>query len=117
MTAILATILFCTLPHESPRVLAERVETVEINNFYDLDGKQVFAQLIFRDQGQIIAWRFPKSMSWSYHPSLLVLTDEAKVRIIVPDSVVESWTQFDPEQEARGWLPCERRRGLRGEKR
>lgn len=64
ISLLIAASLLSVVPHDT--AVRESVDVVEVNNFFDQDGKYVFTQLIFRDWceaadcHQIRAWRMVK---------------------------------------------------------
>lgn len=106
-------ILAGILPHDGA-MLREEVPVVEINHYHDCECHEIFVQVIFWHEGNVLAWRFNKDMIWSYHPPRLTWVDQGKVRVVEIGVLKESWTQnYDPELKARETLPKERRKGLR----
>ena len=126
----IATLIICfavradvwaVVPQPSP-VLRESVEAIELNSFYDGDGRLVFQQAIFFDgKGDVIAWRLVKDKAalpkrdWEggYVATWL---DADQVRQVRTGSVRETWTDYDVELEHRETLPQEKRRGLSTER-
>jgi len=111
----------------SPRedVATESVDLVEVNHFYDDQGRLVFDQLLFYDWSnddaryQLRAWRMVKNNSqlpqrnWQTGGYSAVWQDGDILRKIVSPAARESWTQYDPELTEREFLPKERRKELR----
>jgi hypothetical protein len=111
----------------SPRedVAAESVDLIEVNHFYDDQGRLVFDQLLFYDWShsdgryQLRAWRMVKNNSqlpqrnWQSGGYSSVWQDGDVLRKVVAPATRESWTQYDPELTEREYLPKERRRELR----
>lgn len=137
VTAFLTFCLFAVVPHED--VLVDDVDLVEVNHFHDEQGKQVYTQIIFYDWNEsksrfdIVAWRIlPKRLpssakkSTDYAADLPVYNERtgtyvvtwndmktgAGMRKVNAGACRETFTQFDPEQEARTKLPLEQRRGF-----
>lgn len=122
----LALLLLTVLPRED--VVRETCDLVELNHFYDENGKLVFDQTIFYDWGypvparyNVRAWRLVKHESQLPHPyygggprmyRALWLDGECN-RLIYSPSYRETWTQYDPELLEREVLPKEMRRELR----
>jgi hypothetical protein len=105
-------------------ITADRVDLVELNHFYDEQGRLVFDQLIFYDwfpddaRYQVRAWRLIKSPSQvpqrnlngpGYH---CMWQDGDLLRRVHATTMRETWTQYDPELTEREYLPKERRRDL-----
>ena len=120
---IIALLLASIVPH-SPTV-EDRVTAIHSNYFYDGEGRLVFQQLLFerfdidREETIIEAWRIvkcPTQMPEFNHALGLWearWVDGDVLRRVLADSVSTSWTQFDPELEAREHYSKERRRELR----
>ena len=114
-------VLFAIAPHET--VLREQCDLIEVNSFIDESGREVFLQAIYYDWSgedwRVRDWRLIK------HPSQLPARDHSagdyvatwqdgdRLRQVRATQIRESWTQYDPELEARERLPKEMRRGLR----
>ena len=113
----------CLNPVED--VAVDRVDLIELNHFYDEQGKQVFDQIIFYDWSatrgryNVLAWRLLKHSSqlpvrdWSTGDFVTVWQDNAVLREVRAETMRESWTQYDPELIERSFLPKEQRRELR----
>ena len=113
----------CINPIE--HVAQDRVDLVEVNHFYDEQGKLVFDQIIFYDWSEadgrynVRAWRLLKSnaqvpyRNWRQGDFVAVWHDGDILRKVQATSFRESWTQYDPELVEREYLPKERRRELR----
>lgn len=105
-------------------VAVERVDLVEVNHFFDDQGRHVFDQMIFYDWSQDVgryqvrAWRLVKSPTqfpqrdWEQGNYLSIWQDGEVLRKIRAASARESWTQYDPELVEREYLPKELRRDL-----
>lgn len=120
-----AFVLFSVLGASTPEVVArDEVDLVEINHFYDENGRHVFDQLIFYDWSaeesrfQVRAWRLLKTPSqipqrnWKRGEFESVWHDGEVLRKIHAASFRETWTQYDPELVERAALPREQRREL-----
>ena len=106
-------------------VARERVDLMEVNHFYDEQGRLVFDQIIFYDWSpehsryMVRAWRMVKNPAqlperdWRDGGYLTVWQDGEVLRRIRAESIRETWTQYDPELIEREYLPRERRRELR----
>lgn len=116
-------VCFAILPHDAATV--DRVDLVEVNHFYDENGKRVFDQLIFYDwrpvQGDyaVRAWRLMKSeqqypvKDWRRNEWSVTWTEcDFQLRQVRARCFRETWTQYDPELAARDGLPKERRKRL-----
>lgn len=102
-------------------ILGESVDVVELNHFYDGDGKPVLDQLLFYrwngSRHELIDWRSVKS------PACLPVRhgsrwecfwqDGHRWRRIRCASYRESWTQHDPELADREIMPYDSRQKLR----
>lgn len=117
-------VALATLPGAEPVI--DRVDLVEVNHFFDENGKRVFDQLLFYDRCgvdfEIRAWRLMKSDSqrplrdWGGRKWVATFHDGDLLREVHSPLFRETWTQYDPELEARDKLPKEKRRGLLFEK-
>ncbi len=102
-------------------ILTESVDVVEVNHFYDLDGKLVLDQLLFYrwnvNHHQLIDWRLIKSPECLpvRHGSRweCIWVNGTQLRRIRCASYRETWTQFDPEVVDRDVLPTDYRQKLR----
>lgn len=126
LTVTLALSSFAISPRED--VATERVDLIEVNHFYDDQGRLVFDQLLFYDWShndgryQLRAWRMVKNQSqlpqrnWQSDSYSAIWQDGDVLRKITAPATRESWTQYDPELTEREFLPKERRRELRSPK-
>jgi len=123
-TAICATtIAFGIAPQDD--VSRESVDLIELNHFYDEQGRLVFDQVIFYDWSAIEArynvraWRLVKNPAqlpqrdWKDGGYSAMWQDGEQIRHIYSKSIRETWTQYDPELLEREYLPKERRKELR----
>jgi len=104
--------------------LVQNVDLIEVNHFYDENGKHVFDQLLFKDwsdragRHQVVDWKLIKSAHHTpqfNHASnrwVLVYHDAGYMRVIYGTYKDESWTQYDPELIERKFLPKEDRKKL-----
>jgi hypothetical protein len=117
--------LVAMAPGDPPQVaLTTHVDLVEVNHYFDAEGKPVFNQLIFYDWDEqagrfnVVAWRLLKNprqvpvsdsvtgkYSATWHDGRVLRTVRAERR-------VETWTQFDPETFERAFLPKNERPDL-----
>lgn len=120
-----AALLLCVLSMgaEGPPV-QETVDVIELNHFYDDEGRHVFDQVIFyrwngfRDD--VVDWRPVKSAArphrrgagWEYLWFDETVGNDVP-RQVRAGSYRETWTQFDPEIAEREQLPKELRTLLR----
>lgn len=126
LTVTLALSSFAISPRED--VATERVDLIEVNHFYDDQGRLVFDQLLFYDWShddgryQLRAWRMVKNnaqlpqRNWQSGGYSAIWQDGDVLRKISAPTTRESWTQYDPELTEREFLPKERRRELRSPK-
>jgi hypothetical protein len=120
--SVLTILLLTIIPPPEP--VRERVDVIEVNHFYDEQGRLVFDQLIFwdwceaQDRHEVIAWRMLKCPSqlpefdWDRGGHVARWLDGEVFREVRAQSVRETWTQYDPELEELALLPRERRREL-----
>lgn len=123
MLSILALALLAVVPQDS--VTRETVDLVELNHFYDENGRLVFDQVIFYDWSpkdaryNVRAWRLVKDTSqvpqrdWRDGCYSALWHDGEQLRKVQSQSIRETWTQYDPELMEREYLPKERRKELR----
>jgi hypothetical protein len=125
MPAVVVCVLLGLTPTEHAKV--DRVDLVEINHFYDEQGRLVFDQLIFYDWSavekryNVRAWRLLKSpaqipvRNWKDKDYVAIWHDSKErdvLRKVVAKMIRETWTQYDPELLEREFLPQEKRREL-----
>jgi len=106
----------------------ETVDLVEVNHFYDDQGRLVFDQIIYYDwdaeqsRYNVRDWRLIKTptqiplRNWSrggYVSEWHDFKQRDGLRRVRAKSARESWTQYDPELIERDFLPQEKRRELR----
>jgi hypothetical protein len=113
----------CLNPTED--VAVDRVDLIEVNHFYDEQGRHVFDQIIFYDWSaqygryNVRAWRLLKHRAqipqrdWNRGDFVALWQDGVVLRKVCAETVRESWTQYDPELVERAFLPKEQRRELR----
>jgi hypothetical protein len=114
----------CGLPPRED-VASEQVDLIEVNHFYDDQGRHVFDQVIFYDWDEnhsrhmVRAWRLVKNPSqlpqrnWKDDTYSALWYDNDALRKVQAKSMRESWTQYDPELVEREYLPKEKRKELR----
>lgn len=127
MIQALAILLLATVPI-ADGTLAESCDLIELNHFYDEQGRLVFDQVIFHDWGyplpetyNVRSWRLVKHESQLPYPCYgggprmyrALWLDGERNRLIYAPSYRETWTQYDPELTEREKLPREQRRELR----
>jgi len=105
-------------------VASEQVDLVEVNHFYDDQGRHVFDQVIFYDWAEghsrhmVRAWRLVKNpaqlpqRNWKDGSYTALWHDNEVLRKVQARSMRESWTQYDPELVEREYLPKEKRKEL-----
>lgn len=121
MVALLLAAI-ATVPHDF--VARDTVDVLELNHFYDENGRPVFDQIIFWDWSpeecrfQVRAWRLlrsPWQIPFYDHRRgqfITIWLDGDSLRRVAADSFRETWTQVDPEMAERASLPRESRREL-----
>lgn len=123
MGGMIALLLLSIVPYQSPAVVSRTVDVVELNSFYDDNGRLVFDQNIFKDwspstvRHEIRAWRLVRLPSqvpvrtteglW-----MTVWSENDKTYMIYARSLERTWTQHDPELIEREFLPKEKRKEL-----
>jgi hypothetical protein len=103
-----------------PLVIRESFDQIEVNHFYDERGQHVLDQLIFRawrgSALEIVDWRLLKNDAMQPRGRRVVWVEPCGEQLVLRDvrgkSVIETWTQLDPEVIERDLLPKEQRRGL-----
>lgn len=89
-------LLFTTIPFDV--TVSETVDIVEVNHFYDDNGRHVFDQVIFYDwDGTCVDWRLIKNESMRPNRCKMLWFDDTILRKITAKSQRETWTQYDPE--------------------
>lgn len=116
----LVTLAWFNDPSKSGYV-ADRVDLMEVNHFYDEKGKLVFNQIIFfewaDEHGRYMVrdWKLLKTNAqlpikdWKTKEYVSVWYDGDLLRVVRCPMVRESWTQYDPELVEREFLPKEHR--------
>lgn len=111
--------------HPAEDVARERVDLIEVNHFFDEQGRLVFDQVIFYDWSgdhsryMVRDWRLVKNASqlpqrdWQRGGYLAVWQDGEVMRRVGSEAMRETWTQYDPELVEREYLPKDERRKLR----
>lgn len=111
--------------HPTEDVAREDVDLIEVNHFFDEQGRLVFDQVIFYDWSvtdarfQVRAWRLLKSpkqlprRDWKQGDYIAIWYDGEQLRKVRARALHETWTQYDPELIEREFLPKEKRRELR----
>ncbi len=113
---------FCLNP--VPDVTEDQVDLVEINHYYDEQGRLVFDQLIYYEwcpvqcRFNVRDWRLLKSPTqkphrdWQRGGYVATWHDAGVLRRVHADQLNESWTQYDPELVERAYLPRDKRKEL-----
>jgi len=116
----------CLSPAED--AATDRVDLVEINHFYDDQGRLVFDQIVYyewsHEHGRfhVRDWRLLKSSTqiplrnWregGYVSEWNDFKQRDGLRRVEAKLIRETWTQYDPELIEREFLPQEKRRELR----
>lgn len=114
----LALLVFSIIPRDI--VLRESCESVEVNEFIDENGRTIFHQAIFKNEDESVrAWRLIKSShqqpqrDWQRGGYSAAWYDGEVLREVTAKSMYHTFTQWDPELEARSLLPKEKRKELR----
>jgi len=109
------------------RVAEEEVDLIEVNHFYDDQGRLVFDQVIYYDwchhtnRFQVRDWRLLKNnnqiplRNWrdgGYSSEWEDFKQRDGLRRVKSTSVRETWTQHDPELNERAFLAQEKRAEL-----
>ena len=120
--AVFAISAFSLSPYED--LASDQVDLVEINHYYDENGRLVFDQIIFYDWStgsnryHVRDWRMLKNPAqiphrdWQKGNYIAIWRDDGVLRKVVAKAARESWTQYDPEFIEREFLPKEMRRKL-----
>lgn len=103
-----------------PVIIDDYVDVIEVNHFYDENGRLVFDQVIYWDlfndgEYHVFDWRLLKRQSqWPQRDYqrggyVSVWYDGDTLRRVRSSAAVETWTQFDPEVTDRENIPVEKR--------
>ena len=123
-TALSATLVALAISPKAD-VARETVDLIELNHFYDEQGRLVFDQVIFYDWSledaryMVRAWRLVKNPAqlpvrdWKDGGYAAVWQDGELLRHVHSRAFRETWTQYDPELVEREYLPKERRKELK----
>ena len=105
----------------TPSVTRAKVDLMELNHFLDVEGREVFQQVIFYDwckakhQFHVRAWRLVKKESQlplrHRKPQCYQCTwhDGPILRQVRASKMRETWSQQDPERMNRALLPEDQR--------
>ena len=120
MNILQAILIFCLCIVPQSPVPCDRVSTLELNNFYDGEGKLIFIQLIgWTENDTVRFWRMAKGdqyipkRDWGNGGYCVTFADGDELRTVVSNSFRETWSQDDPELANRVILPAEKRKPLR----
>lgn len=118
-------LLLAVLSDGAPlRLAQDRVDVVELNHFYDENGRLVFDQVIFwewcrdSERFQIVAWRLLKTPTqvplrdWQRGGYVTIWMDASRLRYVRGTAFRESWSQVDPELLERQYKPTGERKEL-----
>ena len=128
ITSIPITVLMASLGvNPVGDAVGDQVDLMELNHFYDEQGKHVFDQIIFYDWSSrhrrynIRAWRLLKRRTQlperaAHGRGFVTVWHDPKasnvLRKVCATSLRETWTQYDPELFERRFLPQNQRREL-----
>ena len=121
MIAWALSLLTCSDPPHY--MLQEHIDLIEVNHFYDSDGKFVLDQVIYYNWSpqetrfNVADYRLFKSQMQNPIREIgvnhfSVWHDGNALRCIHSDGFIETWTQHDPEHREREILPNDERVGL-----
>ena len=125
MNTTIMVLMAATLLHPTEDVASDEVDLIEVNHFFDEQGRLVFDQVIFYDWSpaesrfNVRAWRLLKSpaqiprRNWKQGDFSTIWHDGDVLRSVRARGIHETWTQYDPELLEREFLPKEKRRDLR----
>lgn len=128
MKTLIFLALLCVVPINEGTVIQQKVDLIEVNHFYDENGKKVFSQILFYEWNRfesrhdVLAWRLLRKMNYRKPVRTrkgdykIVWDDNGQLREVECLVFRESWTQYDPELIERNYLPKEQRKGLVGRK-
>ena len=107
-----------------PIAAVDHVDLVEINHYFDPQGKKVFDQLVYYDwddraqRYNVVGWRLLKNQNQLpvRHPAngkyYSTWHDRKLLRIVYANRQMETWTQYDPETYERKFLAKNKRSDL-----
>ena len=114
----LAILALSIIPHDV--ALRDSVSVLEIQHYYDGEGREIFSQLIGWDESDNVRfWRMAKTeqhipkRDWANGGYAVTFSDGDQLRTIAAPSFRETWGQEDVELANRTILPSEHRRPLR----
>jgi hypothetical protein len=121
---MVAILLLCIIPQPTGSDHYS-VDLVELNHFYDENGRLVFDQVIFYDwhsidqRFHVREWRLVKCLGhapvrdWRNKAYVSRWSEDNGCYVVAARSFRETWTQEDPELKEREFLPKEGRTPLR----
>ena len=111
-------LLLSIVPHDA--ALRDSVSVLEIQHYFDGEGREIFAQLIGWDQNDNVRfWRMAKTQQhipkrdWANGGYSVTFSDGDQLRTIAAQSFRETWGQEDVELANRAVWPQEKRTELR----
>lgn len=122
MIHTIALLTIAIMPSTGP--VCDNVDIIEVNHFYDQNGRLVFDQVIFwqwheyEGRYHVRAWRLLKRPSqlpvrdWKQGGYVATWYDGDVLRQVRSVWVRETFSQYDPELAEREFLPKDRRTGL-----
>ncbi len=122
MRALVVALAMGFVPGDA--VVTDTADVIEINHYFDENGRLVFDQIIFwdwcdeRENHHVVAWRFAKHVSqrplrdWARGGYVTSWRDGDLLRRVHSASLRETWTQYDPEVQDRSLYSQHLRRGL-----
>ncbi|TWT34704.1 hypothetical protein [Blastopirellula retiformator] len=118
----MATLLLILAAIPVQAATIDRVDLIEVNHFFDEQGRHVIDQIIFwdwdRDRFQIRAWRLINSdaqlptRDWRRDQYVCYWRDLMQLRKVYAPRKRETWTTYDPEVLEREMRSIEERREL-----
>lgn len=121
LVLLLASLVAAPSSHEES---GERVDLIEVNHYYDENGKHILDQVLFYEwddreaRYQVRAWRLLKVPSQFPRPCAngqgyeTTWREGKDARVVQAPKFRETWTQYDPELLERRVLPREERHEL-----
>ena len=119
---LVATVAFSATPN--PSHLTDQVDLIDLNHYYDSQGRHVFDQVIFYQWSradarfQVREWRLmkapmkPPCRVRADGPWVMRWRDQGEFREVSGKNFRETWTNYDPEIRERDYLPAGERRGF-----
>jgi hypothetical protein len=127
LLTVLINVAVAVVPRDD--AVRESVDLIELNHYFDENGRHVFDQTIFylwneKDaRYDAMGYRLVKHESQLPRPDCcgrkfwtVLWQDGDRHRAITAHAYRETWTQYDVELYEREILPKEQRRKLKGEK-